>query len=174
MDGSKPGPLSITPDQLTYEVWNYILRKKPFPENSKIPKEKLDRLREEFEYWYPFDLRTSGKDLIRNHLTMSLYNHAAIWEDTKMMPKSFYCNGHIMVNGKKMSKSAGNFLSIEDCIKLYSADATRMTLADAGDGLDDANFDEKVANSLILRLYTFRKWITDIIYEVSKKASALN
>ena len=27
------------------------------------------------------DLRVSGKDLIGNHLTMSLYNHAAIWHD---------------------------------------------------------------------------------------------
>ena len=30
-------------------------------------------------YWYPLDLRCSGKDLIKNHLTMSLFNHAAIW-----------------------------------------------------------------------------------------------
>lgn len=36
-------------------------------------------MRNEFEYWYPMDLRVSGKDLIPNHLTMSLYNHAAIW-----------------------------------------------------------------------------------------------
>ena len=28
-----------------------------------------DKMRNEFEYWYPFDLRASGKDLIRNHLT---------------------------------------------------------------------------------------------------------
>ena len=107
------------------------------------------------------DLRCSGKDLIRNHLTMSLYNHAAIWEDKNMMPRSFYCNGHILVNGKKMSKSEGNFLTIRDCIQKYGVDATRMALADAGDGLDDANFDESVANASILKLYTFEKWIGD-------------
>lgn len=32
-------------------------------------------------YWYGVDLRCSGKDLIPNHLTMSLYNHAAVWKD---------------------------------------------------------------------------------------------
>jgi len=32
-------------------------------------------LRKEFMYWYPLDLRISAKDLIKNHLTMSLYNH---------------------------------------------------------------------------------------------------
>ena len=34
---------------------------------------------QEFEYWYPFDLRVSGKDLIQNHLTFALYNHTAIF-----------------------------------------------------------------------------------------------
>ena len=34
-------------------------------------------------------------------------------------------------------------------------------MADSGDGLDDANFDENVANSAILRLYVFEKWIHD-------------
>ena len=38
-----------------------------------------------------------------------------------------------------------------------------MALADAGDGLDDANFDELVANSAILRLYVFEKWISEEI-----------
>jgi len=36
-------------------------------------------MRNEFEFWYPLDLRVSGKDLIGNHLTMSLYNHSAVW-----------------------------------------------------------------------------------------------
>ena len=63
-----------------------------------------------------------------------------------------------MVNGQKMSKSVGNFLTIRDCVDRYGVDATRMALADSGDSLDDANFDELVANSSILRLYVFEKW----------------
>lgn len=105
------------------------------------------------------DLRCSGKDLIRNHLTMSLYNHAAIWEDEKMLPRGFFCNGYVMVNGKKMSKSEGNFLSVRDCVNKYGVDSTRLALADAGDSLDDANFDELVANSAILRLFVFESWV---------------
>jgi leucyl-tRNA synthetase len=109
------------------------------------------------------DLRSSGKDLIRNHLTMSLYNHAAIWEDKNYMPRGFFCNGWILVNGKKMSKSEGNFLTIKSCIDKYGVDATRIALADAGDSLDDANFDELVAESMILRLYVFERWIAEEI-----------
>lgn len=48
---------------------------------------------------------------------------------------------------------------MRECIDMYGVDATRMTLADAGDSLDDSNFDEMVANSSILRLYVFEKWI---------------
>ena len=36
-------------------------------------------MRREFTYWYPLDLRVSGKDLVPNHLTYFLYNHVAIW-----------------------------------------------------------------------------------------------
>jgi cysteinyl-tRNA synthetase len=62
------------------------------------------------------DLRVSAKDLIKNHLTMALYNHAAIWEDSgnDMMPKSYFTNGMVVVDGQKMSKSTGNFLMLEE------------------------------------------------------------
>jgi leucyl-tRNA synthetase len=83
---------------------------------------------------YPLDLRVSGKDLINNHLTMSLYNHAAMWPDqaTTRWPRSFYTNGHLMINAEKMSKSTGNFMTIVEAIGEYGADATRLALADAG------------------------------------------
>ena len=44
------------------------------------------------------DLRVSAKDLIPNHLTMCLYNHAEVWKDQpQLWPRGIYCNGHIMV-----------------------------------------------------------------------------
>lgn len=45
-----------------------------------------------------------------------------------------------------MSKSTGNFLTLEQAIEKYSADATRFAMAAAGDGLDDANFDPEVSH----------------------------
>jgi leucyl-tRNA synthetase len=36
-------------------------------------------MRGEFNYWYPLDLRVSAKDLVKNHLTMALFNHAVIY-----------------------------------------------------------------------------------------------
>jgi leucyl-tRNA synthetase len=39
---------------------------------SKVKKPSvvhLETMHDEFEYWYPVNLRNSGKDLIQNHLT---------------------------------------------------------------------------------------------------------
>jgi len=62
-----------------------------------------------------------------------------------------------------MSKSTGNFLSLKDAVDKYGADATRIAFADAGDAIEDANFEETVANSNILRLFTLKEWIEDVV-----------
>ena len=67
------------------DVWDYIFFKSaPFPKTD-IPRGTLDKLRAEFQYWYPVDMRSSGKDLIPNHLTYFLYNHVAIWPDEPLV-----------------------------------------------------------------------------------------
>lgn len=105
------------------------------------------------------DLRCSGKDLIGNHLTFCLYNHAAIWEDKRKMPQGYFCNGWMLLNDMPMSKSKGNFITLRQSIDKYSADATRLTLADAGDTLDDGNFKEDNANANIMKLYNLATWM---------------
>lgn len=84
--------------------------------------------------------------------------------------------GHVMVNGEKMSKSLGNFITID---KSYSgnevnlkgimigwtADATRISLADAGDGMDDANFTSATTDQAILRLTTEIELFTSLMSE---------
>lgn len=165
MDGSQTGPLGITAEQLNDAVWDYVFLDKEYPEGCGIEQGKLDKLKHEFNYWYPMDLRCSGKDLIGNHLVMCLYNHAAIWEDKKMMPKSMFCNGYMLLNDKPMAKSEGNFLTIIDACEKFSVSGTRLAIADAGDTLDDGNFRDTVANSAIMKLFVLGKWIEE---EMSK------
>lgn len=74
MEGKKEGSLNIPVEDLDDAAFSFIFLDQEC-ENHKIPKEKLLQLRKEFNYWYPMDLRCSGKDLIKNHLTMSLFNH---------------------------------------------------------------------------------------------------
>ena len=71
------------PEQLSLEVWDYIFcQTDKFPKTS-ISKATLDTLRNEFKYWYPVDVRMSGKDLIQNHLTYFIYCHTAMWPKDK-------------------------------------------------------------------------------------------
>nr|CAD7605044.1 unnamed protein product [Timema genevievae] len=163
--GDKPNALGITADQMTPEVWDYIfIKESRFPSKSKIPRASLDLMKREFEYWYPVDLRCSGKDLIQNHLTFFIYNHCAIWpEDKGKWPKGIRANGHLLLNSLKMSKSDGNFLTLSEAVEKFSADGMRLCLADAGDSIEDANFVESMADAGILRLYTFIEWVKEIL-----------
>ena len=52
-------------------------------------------------------------------------------------------------------------------IEKFGVDATRLCLADAGDGIEDANFDEKTANANILRLHTLIPWCDVSIFGLS-------
>lgn len=54
-------------------------------------------------------------------------------------------------------------MTVQDCIKEFGADATRMTMADAGDFLDDANFETQFANAALLKLFTLETWIVSQI-----------
>jgi len=170
---------------MTDEIWEYVLGSGSFPSTSAAPQSKVDVLKREFQYFYPMDIRSSGKDLIPNHLTFCIYVHAALFPEHHW-PLSMRANGHLMLNGKKMAKSTGNSLTLRDAIEKFGADATRLSLADAGDGIEvsfaslvltsfrradcaflpsphvisqDANFEELTANSAIQRLHTQLAWI---------------
>lgn len=122
------------------------------------------KLRREFEYFYPLDVSISGKDLIPNHLTFFIYTHVALFPK-KFWPKGIRANGHLMLNNSKMSKSTGNFMTLEQTVEKFGADAARIAFADAGDTVEDANFDESNANAAILRLFNLKEWAEEITKE---------
>ncbi|KAF9883481.1 cytosolic leucyl tRNA synthetase [Aspergillus nanangensis] len=173
--GSTTGPLDIKSDQMIDEVWDYIFTRREIGDDlvskSGISKDSLEKMRREFEYWYPLDVRVSGKDLIQNHLTFFLYIHVALFPP-ELWPRGVRANGHLLLNGEKMSKSTGNFLTLKDSVDKFGADATRIAFADAGDGIEDANFEETVANSNILRLHTLKEWTEEMAKDDSLRTGA--
>jgi leucyl-tRNA synthetase len=169
-------PHKIDPNDCTTQVFDYIFRNIDLPKDyvCNISMDLLNQMRTEFRYWYPMNLRVSAKDLIPNHLTMTLFNHAAIWEqEPELWPMGYYCNGHVLVDAEKMSKSKGNFLMLNETIEQYSADATRFACADAGDSLDDANFSRETADHAILSLVNEETWICDTIVNDAASAALL-
>ncbi|MCA1812930.1 MAG: leucine--tRNA ligase [Halobacteriales archaeon] len=105
---------------------------------------KLDEMRRAFTYWYPLDFRNSGKDLLQNHLTFMVFNHVAVFPP-EHWPRGISVNGWVMVDGAKMSKSAGNFVTLRQALDQHGTSAVRLALANAGEGLDDANFEQEFA-----------------------------
>uniref|UniRef100_F1KSE2 leucine--tRNA ligase n=1 Tax=Ascaris suum TaxID=6253 RepID=F1KSE2_ASCSU len=165
IDGSVVGPLGIRAEDMVDACWDYVYLGVPYNSVAMaVPEEKLAALRREFTYWYPVDMRVSGKDLIQNHLTYFLFNHVAIWKDhPQFWPRSIRANGHLLLNNEKMSKQTGNFLTLYDGIQKFSADGMRLSLADAGDYVEDANFVFAMADAGILRLYNLIQWVKDMV-----------
>ena len=145
----------IDPQKLDDYFFDYIYLKRgnidEVSEKSGLSKELILDMKKEFEYWYPFDFRNSGKDLIQNHLSFCIFNHAAIFPE-EMWPKGFGVNGWVLVDGEKMSKSKGNFYTIKQIVKMYGADAVRITLMNGGEGLDDPNWDSEFARTVTDKL----------------------
>eukprot|EP00092_Neocalanus_flemingeri_P105682 GFUD01135485.1.p1 GENE.GFUD01135485.1~~GFUD01135485.1.p1 ORF type:complete len:1177 (+),score=443.87 GFUD01135485.1:130-3660(+) len=167
LTGTGSNELAITADQMTPEVWDYILLAGPAPKTS-ISKAALDKMKREFEYWYPLDLRVSGKDLVPNHLSYAVYNHVAMWPDSKdKWIQGIRANGHLLLNSEKMAKSTGNFMTLSDAIDVFSADGMRLALADSGDSVEDANFVSGTADAGILRLYTLVEWVKEVLADKS-------
>jgi leucyl-tRNA synthetase len=130
---------------LTPEVFDYIFLGKKSPDLPE--KKKLDAMREEFLYWYPYDFRFSAKDLISNHLTFQIFHHVTVFEGQKdKLPKGMVVFGMGLLNGAKMSSSKGNVFLLEDAVAEFGADTVRMFLMGSAEPWQD--FDWR--NELVL------------------------
>jgi leucyl-tRNA synthetase len=133
----------IEPEALTREVFNYVFYGKgetaPICQSSDIPADILESMRNEFLYWYPFDLRVSAKELVPNHLTFCIFHHAALFP-REHWPRAMGVNGMLMIEGKQMHKSRGNFVTMKGAVDRYGADATRCALLLGAEGMDDPDW----------------------------------
>ena len=145
----------VPADKVDDALFDYVFLGKD--KRPDIP--HIDDMRAEFEYWYPLDFRNSGKDLIQNHLTFFLFNHAAIFPKDRW-PKGIGVNGWVTVDGEKMSKSKGNFFLIRDLPQKWRVDPSRITILSGGEGLDDTNWDSEMAVAMKDRLETLYEFCT--------------
>ncbi len=99
----------------------------------------VEKMRKEFEYFYPVDSRHSGRDLVPNHLTFFIFNHIAIFPESQW-PRQIVVNGSVLMEGRKMSKSFGNIVPLRSAVREHSADAIRVSMLVAAELLQDADF----------------------------------
>tara|TARA_Y100000310_G_scaffold109961_1_gene108436 strand:- start:693 stop:3554 length:2862 start_codon:yes stop_codon:yes gene_type:complete len=139
-----PDDYGFSTDKLNDEFFDYVYLGKGNVEkvskSTDISKKMIGTMRTDFLYWYPFDFRNSAKDLLQNHLAFCVFNHTAIFPE-KHWPKAFVINGRIMVDNEKMSKSKGNFFTMRELYERHGPDIIRLTAANSGEGVNDANYD---------------------------------
>jgi leucyl-tRNA synthetase len=124
--------------------------------------ETLEAMREEFVYWYPFDLRVSAKELVPNHLTFCIFHHVALFPP-EQWPQAIGVNGMLMIEGKQMHKSKGNFVTMKNAVETYGADATRVALLLGAEGMDDPDWRSGNAADIQGKLEALRKFAEDVI-----------
>ncbi len=80
------------------------------------------------EKW-PANVQIIGKDILRVHATIwpILLLHLGV-----PLSKELFVHGHILSGGKKMSKTLGNVIGIEEMIEKFGVDGTRYLLLSAG------------------------------------------
>ncbi|MCW4020568.1 MAG: leucine--tRNA ligase, partial [Candidatus Bathyarchaeota archaeon] len=166
----------IKPEQLTNEVFDYVFLGKGSlrntAETSGIQASVLHEMRDEFIYWYPVDLRNSAKELVPNHLSFFIFQHTALFPQ-KHWPRGVGVNGMLSIEGQKMSKSKGNFLTLKNAVDRFGADATRLTLVFGAEDMDDPDWREENAKSMEAKLRALYRF-TDQIANLQGQRQAKN
>ncbi len=161
-----PEKYGIRAEQLEPIFFDYVFLGRGSPseveEKTGVPADLVEEMRKEFLYWYPVDMRISGKDLVQNHLTFFIFHHTAIFPEHHW-PKGIGVNGWVLLRGKKMSKTTGNFITLREALKKWGADPTRWAevVGGADPGVDDANFEPEAAEKAAEELYDWLMFVSE-------------
>ena len=155
----------IKAEQLTPEVFDFIFYGTGNPEQlgkqTGVDRKVLEKIREDFLYWYPVDLRNSGKDLVGNHLTFFLFHHVALFEE-RFWPRAIGVNGFMLLEGNPIHKSKGNFIPLWKACEDYGADAVRCAVLLAAEGMDDPDWRYDNVRDIKARLESFQHLVEEV------------
>ncbi|MDD3985238.1 MAG: leucine--tRNA ligase [Methanobacterium sp.] len=154
----------IDPNDLNDQFFDEIfLGLKPSTITHGINPELTNKMKDEFNYWYPLNWRLSAKDLVGNHLSFHIFHHSAIFPK-KNWPKGIVVFGMGLLEGHKMSSSKGNIVMLEDAIKTYGADVIRLFLMSSAEPWQDFDWRENEVKGIIKRL----EWFMEFSQRVEK------
>ncbi len=129
------------------EVWDYVFSGSDEP---RPVVEHLEEIRKTISEWGPSSYHIVGKDLLLNHVLFTLFFHAHFFRGVAL-PR-LKVKGHVRINGSKMSKSEGNFLTLADLHPKYGINTIRLGMSMLGDSIDDCDLkdnDLKIFEKLI-------------------------
>jgi|Deesub1362A_J573_1020465.scaffolds.fasta_scaffold00850_13 leucyl-tRNA synthetase len=164
-------------ENMTKELLDYVLLGRgsvdAASKSSGMDKKFVEQIRNDFTYWYPVDVRSSGKDLVANHLLFFLFHHIAIFPE-EYWPRAIAVNGYVSLEGKKMSKSKGPLLTMKRAVQENGADVTRMYILYASEYDSDADWRKKDVESLASHLKRFYELVAENYTREIKPPSMLD
>ncbi len=124
--------------------------------------------KEEVNYWMPVNQYIGGIEHAILHLLYSRFFVKALndmnYLDFKEPFENLLCQGMVIKDGAKMSKSKGNVVDPEDVIKKYGVDTLRLFILFAAPPEFDLEWSEKGIEGIwrfINRIWTLNKNITE-------------
>lgn len=166
----------VKPENLTMELLDYIFLNRgslELAKNSGLSEDLIKEIKKEFEYWYPVDLRSSGKDLVANHLLFYLFHHVALF-DERYLPRAIAVNGYVSLEGQKMSKSKGPLLTMKKALETYGADVTRLYILHSAEYDSDADWRSKEVESFAESLKRFFNIVVENYFNETKEITMLD
>ena len=161
----------VRPEQLTNDVFDCVFlgagKAEETAKETGLSVKVLEKMRDEFAYFYPLDSRHSGRDLVPNHLTFMIFNHTAIFPK-EQWPRQIVTNGSVMMEGAKMSKSFGNIIPLREGLAEFGADPIRLSVLATAELLQDAEFSPSIAKSMRDRLERLHKFASALAADKQK------
>jgi valyl-tRNA synthetase len=118
--------------------------------------------REDWRRLFPADMHPSGTDIIRTWAYYLMVRHLALFNETPY--KSCLINGMVLgLDGRKMSKSLGNYIAAPEVLNKYGADTSRQWAAGGGTTGSDIPFrwpDVEYARRFLLKLWNATRFIS--------------
>jgi len=157
----------ILPEQMNERFFDYIYLGKgdvdSVSESTGIEKSLLERIRSDFEYWYPLDINLGGKEHMTVHFPVFLMNHVAIL-NRKDWPKGILVHWYLTMKGGKISKSKGGAQPIPDAAERFGIDAMRLYYSHIASPFVDVEWDESAAlnyRSRLARIWTLAQQLME-------------
>jgi leucyl-tRNA synthetase len=157
-------PVSV--DALNEKFFDYLFLgigdAEALSKEINVDVDSLKQIKDEYEYWYPNDLRHTAPPHLSNHLVFFLMHHAAIFPES-MWPKAITLNELMIREGRKMSKSKGNVIPLADVSELYGVDIYRLYCAINADFTSVVNWREQDTEALKKRFNILAELFEDSV-----------
>jgi valyl-tRNA synthetase len=132
-----------------------------------------DKPEKEWKRLFPADLHPSGTDIIRTWAYYLMVRHLALFDETPY--KACLINGMVLGHdGRKMSKSLGNYVATSDVFEKYGSDTSRQWATGGGTTGSDIPFrwpDVEYGWRFLRKLWNASRFVSLVLEDYSPEST---